>query len=841
MNKSKLKKIGIISGITAASIALICGVILLVITITGKKDIVVPDNFLITIQYDELSLKDDFVVYDCNKNQFNQVDYLTVKNATLHIENKLEDITSVTVWVEETEQKKILSSTTIAGVGEENLTFSEMTSGAGVGDYAIFFAIEKDGIVEYFVATESSFEYASNQAAATENNIEITMMADISMDAEDSESIVINDGFIWNTNGYVFSSTDTLLFKSDSEDIMHINNHSKKALQTAGIICDTPNWTYEMTYIFDNFVEERFYYINAAKINNRDVDTSKIYVDNNEKLDRILTDGKLSIPENTKTVILGEDVYFQMVEGLIIDEPDINVLWEGAYAFKQEDADAYFNILTYNGVQSNKYMGGTGTSRFESGTIKGLELSKDGNTLNVVVGYADNFDISKAKIDSVVTENGTGEMISEDGNYYYVITDLQGNTYGYKINTELKNYSLPVIYLYTDSGKGITSNEEYVGGKVTVDYNGYVGSGGFDEIIDAVMTIRGRGNSSWKLDKKSYKIKFESKTSFFGLTKSKEWVLLANHADQSLMRNKLAMTVGHVLDNMLFTPNSFMVDVFVNGKYAGVYSLSEQIEIKEGRIEGEKDSTETDTDYLLEWNGTKETTSFGNNIISSPLCSYVAVLEPEEEILTLEQKLYIKDYLKRVDEAIMNDDNYEELIDVDSFIDWFILYELSYNTDGMMRRSDFFLKKKGGKLYAASPWDFDLAFANFSWDGDYYEQWICLGNPKTDSYKDGKQYVKDNWFRYLIKDDDFKKKLKKRWNEVKSDIYNESMDTLDKAELEVYASAMENFRTWDVLGVRQLAQSKKVAKLKTYEEQLDYLRKYVKDRYTWMNKEINSY
>lgn len=181
---------------------------------------------------------------------------------------------------------------------------------------------------------------------------------------------------------------------------------------------------------------------------------------------------------------------------------------------------------------------------------------------------------------------------------------------------------------------------------------------------------------------------------------------------------------------------------------------------------------------------------------------------------------------------------YEEYIDVPSFVDYFILLEFSYNTDGVFRRSNFIYKKAGGLLYMASPWDYDYAFGNFSLDTYSYDDWISLGNTKTDNWN---EYIKDNWMTYLLKDDAFCEQLKERWNEVGEALYSKAMSTIEELEITVAASAAENFAVWDdILGTQIQYQSSKTGALTTWEEHIEYLKSFIEKRYKWMDKTINA-
>lgn len=278
-----------------------------------------------------------------------------------------------------------------------------------------------------------------------------------------------------------------------------------------------------------------------------------------------------------------------------------------------------------------------------------------------------------------------------------------------EIGPIVKEYFLPVITITTENQRAIVEKDKKIPGTFSLEYKGDME---YPNIESASMTIKGRGHSTWELQKKPYKIKFDEKQSLFGLTAAKEWVLLANHADKSLVRNKLAMDIGTILNQVAFSPHAYNVDVMINGEYMGVYILLEQIEVKEGRVPGETDGVEVDTDYLLEIGGEAEETSFGTNMFHSLLCFYVEIKNPDSDVLTEEQYEYVGNYLVTVDSAVKLLDGYEQYLDVPSVIDWFLLNELSYNIDGTFRRSTYLLKEKGGKMRIATYWDYDYAFGN---------------------------------------------------------------------------------------------------------------------------------
>ena len=106
----------------------------------------------------------------------------------------------------------------------------------------------------------------------------------------------------------------------------------------------------------------------------------------------------------------------------------------------------------------------------------------------------------------------------------------------------------------------------------------------FPAVFESEMKIKGRGNSTWGLPKKPYKIKFDSKKSLMGFPADKEWVLLANYTDKTQLRNELAFFMGRI-SSFEYTPRTAFVEVIINGVYNGTYQLTEQLKISKNGLE----------------------------------------------------------------------------------------------------------------------------------------------------------------------------------------------------------------------------------------------------------------
>ena len=206
---------------------------------------------------------------------------------------------------------------------------------------------------------------------------------------------------------------------------------------------------------------------------------------------------------------------------------------------------------------------------------------------------------------------------------------------------------------------------------------------------------------------------------------------------------------------------------------------------------------------------------------------------PEYTEITDEQKKFLTDYFNKAQEAIKSGEGYEEYIDVDSFIDWIILHELSYNIDSCFRRSCFLVKEKGGKIKMAAYWDFDLAFGNFSHDNKNYDDLATYGSDDKDAY------VSYNWCTYLFRDEEFCERFKERWNAVRELILRTTDETIEKyGNLLNGGSQQQNFTVWDVWDKRAGFQSKWCSAENTFEKQLKYLENFVLKRADFIDKTI---
>ena len=323
--------------------------------------------------------------------------------------------------------------------------------------------------------------------------------------------------------------------------------------------------------------------------------------------------------------------------------------------------------------------------------------------------------------------------------------------------------NLPTIYINTFDGKGITSKTTYVYAKmVYMDEDSHITQ--WDTI-----QIRGRGNSTWGLNKKPYRIKFLKKQRLLGSEKAnaKSWTLLANAADKTLIRNALASAYSE-FSSLPFSPSYKFVDLVLNDTYMGCYQISDQIDIKKKRVNIVEQDVPLAEDadisggYLLEVDGFKDGNCFTTSVYNVP----IRIHSPDEDEIVSSQNQYIRDYINQFENRLRAntfadaEKGYRAIVDSTTLIDWFLGTEITANIDGYY--STYFYKDQSDSLLYWGPmWDYDIAFNN-----DYRMQreqgvWTTAYSLMTDiGYGQTKLWINRMW-----QDPWFSRQVNRRYNE----------------------------------------------------------------------------
>ena len=310
--------------------------------------------------------------------------------------------------------------------------------------------------------------------------------------------------------------------------------------------------------------------------------------------------------------------------------------------------------------------------------------------------------------------------------------------------------NLPHIYIETDQGKAITSKDEYIYSTVW-----YMDERDILSEFDSTE-IRGRGNSTWSLPKKPYKIKFAVKQKLLGkgYAKAKKWTLLANCGDKTLIRNAITREMGEWL-GLKNNPAAKFVDLTLNGQFQGNYQISDQVEVKAHRVNiTEQDyplTAESDITggYLLEVDG-----FWDGNCFSTNQGLPIRIHYPDDEEIVSRQNQYIRNYINNFENVLFGADfadaekGYRSWVDSTSLVNWFIATEVSANIDGYF--STYFYKdQQDSALYFGPLWDYDIAY-----DNDYRIQGNVQKLMTDAGYGEAKKWMnrmwQDPWFGSLV-------------------------------------------------------------------------------------------
>ncbi len=365
-------------------------------------------------------------------------------------------------------------------------------------------------------------------------------------------------------------------------------------------------------------------------------------------------------------------------------------------------------------------------------------------------------------------------------------------------------------------------------------------------VYEGELEIKGRGNSTWQMEKKPYNIKLDKKTNLFGMGKTKKWSLIANHGDDSLIRNVLAYEAAERA-GMKYTPQYTPVDVYINGDYMGSYLLTTRIGIDGSNVdiedlEGEtEDVNKADLDTYAKggaygtYAGLLEGTSKWYEIPNDPADitgGYIIEMElanryadeasgfvttrsqpftmKTPEYASKAQIEYISKYYQNVEDAIYNGASMSELdkiLDVESLAQMYLLNEWASNQDASLT-STYFYKPANDKLYAGPAWDFDIGFGNNDsnrFGNDYTDpaKWVVCYNRMYRNTVFGKWDIDEQATVYNVvtKNEGFVKECEEVWNGYMKVAFVDTVKWVEEIYVPfVEGSAVANAIRWNIFG-----------------------------------------
>jgi hypothetical protein len=413
--------------------------------------------------------------------------------------------------------------------------------------------------------------------------------------------------------------------------------------------------------------------------------------------------------------------------------------------------------------------------------------------------------------------------------------------------------TLPIIKINTE-GKTIV-DEPKITAKMQV-INNSNGINSFEDTnyeYDGFIGIEIRGNTAQMFPKKSYTLETRlsdgsnNNVSLLGLPAENDWVLHGPYSDKSLMRNALAYSIGNAMGNG-WHPRTRFAEVEINGEYRGVYLFVEKIKIDKNRVDiatlkpNDNTGDELTGGYIIsidrDQEGSWNSPFYGRTGSVDVPFSYV---DPAYKDLTPQQRNYIRTHIIEFEYALHGKDfknpelGYRAYIDVETFIDYFIITELSRDLDGY-RVSVFFHKdkdSKGGKLKMTPFWDYNICFgnANFFSAGDEIG-WASDGIGKGDWYE-----IPFWWDRFR-EDPYFETLLKYRWEELREHVISKTTinSFIDSCQNVLKDAQLRNFEKFNVLNTYVWPNNYIGG---TYQNEVNYLKNWIDGRIDWLDSQID--
>ncbi|NWF90485.1 MAG: CotH kinase family protein [Ignavibacteriaceae bacterium] len=419
--------------------------------------------------------------------------------------------------------------------------------------------------------------------------------------------------------------------------------------------------------------------------------------------------------------------------------------------------------------------------------------------------------------------------------------------------------NLPIVVINTN-GQPIVNDK-----KITADMGIiYNGEGIRNYLTDPFNNFNGkigielRGSSSQMFPKKQYAVETRDSAgndldvSLLGFPPESDWILFAPYNDKTLIRDVLAYKLAN--DFGCYASRSKFCEVVLNNEYVGVYVLLEKIKRDANRVNIKKlEPADISGDALTGGYIIKIDKSDGENN-SGWLSNYLPFQQtsnkvyyqyhyPAADEIVQAQKNYIQTWIFNFETVMKYSSNiadtstgYPKYLDVNSFVDFVLINEITKNVDGY-RLSTYFYKdrdSKNTKLFAGPVWDFNLGFGN----ADYYEGGLTTGWQlqylTNYSNMSNEAFLAPFWWRKLFDDTNFRNNVYARWNQLRTSNLKVQniLNTVDSLTTLLSEAKTRNFERWQVIG-QWVWPNYFVGQ--TYEQEIAFLKGWITNRIYWLD------
>jgi len=407
--------------------------------------------------------------------------------------------------------------------------------------------------------------------------------------------------------------------------------------------------------------------------------------------------------------------------------------------------------------------------------------------------------------------------------------------------------SLPVIRINTESSQ--IFDEPKVDGELEIVWNQ---DGSLNEFTASANEFKGpiriekRGQSSLAIfPKHSYLFETVDEegndidTSFLDFPSEEDFILYGPYSDKTLMRNILVMELANQMGQ--YASRTRFIELIVNNSYEGIYVLMERIKRDKNRVDiatlrtEDIEGDELTGGYIFkidkgvpDWLSQYDIeTNFGTKL-------HFQYVYPRRENIQPEQREYLQSYVDSFERAMINPSvpvggkYFDDFIDIESFVDHFLLVELAKDVDAY-RFSSYFFKDKdsnGGKLKCGPVWDFNISLGN----GDYCQAWSPQGWMYYIHCDQGNPF----WWKKLFINQSFSNHAKCRWQELRETVFDidNIFGIIEEKRSIVNPAIDRNYQRWPILG-QYVWPNFNVAS--SYSGEINFLKQFIGDRLAWMD------
>jgi len=364
--------------------------------------------------------------------------------------------------------------------------------------------------------------------------------------------------------------------------------------------------------------------------------------------------------------------------------------------------------------------------------------------------------------------------------------------------------------------------------------------------------IHWHGSSTRNFEKKAFSIDTKDAggnkliVPILGMPAESDWMLIASYIDKTLLRIPFTYDLYRAMGN--YAARYRNVELVINNEYQGVYAFTEKLKRDSNRIHvqvlgpTENSYPAVSGGYIIKIDRTDAPGWYSllPGSCQSGTHFYYNYVYPDDDEITFSQKTYLKSYIDSF-ETVMNAAyyadpfiGYQKYINLNSFVDFFIMNELSKNVDAY-RLSTYLYKKnisKGGKLYIGPVWDYDIAWHNCNYGNSF--------SPAGWQYQiQDETYPAPTWWDKFMQDNNFKNALFCRWTELRQNILsvNYLHHYLDSCATVLNESQQRNFTQFPILGA-YIFPNPQLQPGATYLSELNDLKSWIANRIAWLDGAI---